>query len=182
MKRLRVRDRVMTLHDACTSRMSRVLTIASLQQLKMEVLISAPADCKERFVITFLNAQRIAPIEIYGQLCQVNGHTWLDDQHICRSLAGRCLIIIHPIARTSRPVLSIFSYTSRNSCLVNVFRMTERPRWVSHSGSNPRRQTCTRQGYKSWSHGMTNVSILEVNILKNSTTLAVSVQINRSNK
>ena len=30
-------------------------------------------------------------------------------------------------------------------------------------------------GYKSWSHGMTNVSIPEVNMLKNILTLAVSV-------
>ena len=33
-------------------------------------------------------------------------------------------------------------------------------------------------GDKSWSHGMTNVSIPEVNMLKNSSTLAVSVSIN----
>ena len=43
----------------------------------------------------------------------------------------------------------------------HIFRMTER--WVSHNGSNPRRQTSTTQGYKSWSHSMTNVSIPEVN-------------------
>ena len=33
-------------------------------------------------------------------------------------------------------------------------------------------------GYKSWTHDMTNVSIPEVNMLKNSSTLAVSVAIN----
>ena len=38
------------------------------------------------------------------------------------------------------------------------------------------------QVYKSWSHGMTNVSNLEVNMLKNSSTLAVSVPINLSIK
>ena len=32
--------------------------------------------------------------------------------------------------------------------------------------------------YKSWSHDMTNVSIPEVNMLKNSSTLAVSAPIN----
>ena len=37
-------------------------------------------------------------------------------------------------------------------------------------------------GYKSWSRGMTNVSIPEVNMLKNSSTLAVSVPINLSIK
>ena len=49
---------------------------------------------------------------------------------------------------------------------------------MSHSGSNPRRQTFTTQGYKRWFHGMTNVSIPEVNMLKSSSTLAVSVPIN----
>ena len=37
-------------------------------------------------------------------------------------------------------------------------------------------------GYKSWSHDMTNVSIPDVNMLKNSSTLAVSVPINLSIK
>ena len=49
---------------------------------------------------------------------------------------------------------------------------------MSHSGSNSRRQTSTTQGYRSWSHGIVNVSIPEVNMLKNSSTLAVSVPIN----
>ena len=49
-------------------------------------------------------------------------------------------------------------------------------------GYNPRRQTSTTQGYKSWSHSMTNVSILEVKMLRNSSTLAVSVPINLSIK
>ena len=35
-------------------------------------------------------------------------------------------------------------------------------------------------GYKSWSRGMTNVSIPVVNMLKNSSTLAVSIPINLS--
>ena len=35
-------------------------------------------------------------------------------------------------------------------------------------------------GKQSWFHGMTNVSILEVNMFKNSSTLAVSVPINLS--
>ena len=38
------------------------------------------------------------------------------------------------------------------------------------------------QGYKSCSHGMTNVSILEVNMFKNSPILGVCVPINLSVK
>ena len=53
---------------------------------------------------------------------------------------------------------------------------------LAHSGSNPRRQTSTTQGYKCWSHGVKNVSIPEVNMLKNSSTLAVSVPLNLSIK
>ena len=49
-------------------------------------------------------------------------------------------------------------------------------------GCNLRRQTSTTQGYNSWPHGMTNVSFPELNILKNSSTLAVSVPINVSIK
>ena len=37
-------------------------------------------------------------------------------------------------------------------------------------------------GYKNWSHGKTDVSVSEVNMLKNSSTLAVSVPINLSIK
>ena len=48
--------------------------------------------------------------------------------------------------------------------------------------SYPRQQISMTQRYKSWSHGMTDVSITEVNMLKNSSTLAVSVTINLSIK
>ena len=147
MKRLQVRDRVMTLHEECTSGTTQVLTVASLQRLKTGAPIPAPANCQVRTVIKFSNAQSTAPIEIHRPLCKVYGHTRLDGQHIsCRSSAGRCLII-HPIARTSHPVISICSYSSRNSCpvSVSVFRMTGRRRWVLHSGSNPRRQTSRTQ-------------------------------------
>ena len=161
----------MTSQDEFNSGTSRDLTVASLQRLKMNMkaLIPAPTDCKVRSMIKFLNARSLAPVEIHRQLCQVYDHTRLDVQHIpCRNSAGRCLIIIHLIARTSRPLIFIFSYTSKNSCpiSVSVFRMTGRRWWVSHSGSNPRRQNSTIQGYKSCSPSMTNVSISEVNMLK----------------
>ena len=49
---------------------------------------------------------------------------------------------------------------------------------MSHSGSNYRRKTSTTQGLKSCPHGMTKVSYPEVNMLKSSSTLAVSLPIN----
>ena len=129
MKHLHVGDRVMISHDACISGTSRVLTVASLQRLKLEALTPALADFEVRSVIKCLDAQRIASIEIHRWLC----HIWLNGQHFSyRSLAVRCLIIIHAIVRISRPVIFIFS---RNSCLmsVGVFRMRERGRDDCHT-------------------------------------------------
>ena len=157
----------MTSHNAFTSGTSRVLTVASLQRLKVEALIPAPADCYVRSVVKSLNTQSLAPIEIHRQLCQVYGHTRLDGQHIsCRGSSGRYLII-RRIARTSRPVISVFSYTSRNFCpvIVSVFRMTERRRWLSQWFQSQAAEFYDSR-YKSWSHGMANISISEMNILK----------------
>ena len=53
---------------------------------------------------------------------------------------------------------------------------------MSYNGFNPRQLTSMTQRYKSWSHGMTNVLIPEVNKLKNSSTFAVYVPINLSIK
>ena len=127
MELLHIHDRVMKSQDACNSRTFRVLTVASLQRLKMDALIPVPADCEVRSMITFLNAQSIAPIEIHRQLYQVYGHTRLDGQHIsCSSSVERRLNIIHPIARISSPVIFFFSYTSRNSCSVSVSFQNDR--------------------------------------------------------
>ena len=133
-----------------------------------EALIPAPSDFEVQSMMKFLNALSIAPIEIHRQLCQVYDHTQLDGQHIsCRSSAARCLITIHPIAQTSRPVITIFSYTSRKSCpvSVSVFRVRKRRRSVSQWFQSQAADFYDK-GYESWSHGMTNVSIPEVSMLK----------------
>ena len=112
---LRVRDKVMMSHDAYTSWTSRLITVASLQRLKMEALIPVPADCEVRSVLKWSNAQSIAPIEIHRQLCRVYGHTRPNWQHFsCRSLAGRSLIIIHPIAWNSHQVIWLGNELARS--------------------------------------------------------------------
>ena len=93
-------------HDASTScRTSRVLKVASLEQLKTEALIPAPAYCEVRSVIKFLNAQSLAPIEIYRQLCQVYGPNVMSKQMVrrwCRLFtAGRRHV--HDEERSGRP-------------------------------------------------------------------------------
>ena len=47
--------RRVTTHDACTRGASLVFILASLQRLKMEALILAPADCEVRCMIKFLH-------------------------------------------------------------------------------------------------------------------------------
>ena len=114
-------------------------------------------------------------LKIYRQLCQVYGHT-------TGVPAGRCLIIIHSIARTSIPMISISSYTSRNSCSISfgVFIMIEAEisvivvpipggRLLQH-----RIQKLVLWYYKFLSS--------EVNMLQNSLTLAVSLPVNLSIK
>ena len=143
MKRLRVRDRVKTSHDACTSGTSRVLTVASLQRLKMKALIPAPSDCEVWSVIKFLNTQNIAPVKIHRQLCQQSfpaGFPLL----VAQNCHGEHVVqrIVHQVVakatdtRTQRKRMEssltilwfIFSYTSKNYCpvSVSVFRITER--------------------------------------------------------
>ncbi|KAJ4444382.1 hypothetical protein ANN_06174 [Periplaneta americana] len=60
------------------SRTSQVLSVASLHWLKMDAPIPAPATCEVQSVMKFLNAQGIAPIEIYRQLCQFYGQADVD--------------------------------------------------------------------------------------------------------
>ena len=62
----------------------RVLTVASLQWLKMEALISGPTNCEVWSVMKFLNAQTIALIKIHHQLCQVYGPNVMSKQMACR--------------------------------------------------------------------------------------------------
>ena len=134
VKRLRVRDRVVMSHDACTSGTSRVLTVASLQRLKMAALIPALADSEVQSVIKFLNTQSIAPIEIHLQLCQVytvDLTSWAS--RWCVAGADNMCMMMSAVrgrpslrqpcgacAGSSRPVISITSHTSKNSCPVSA--------------------------------------------------------------
>ena len=130
MKRLHLRDRIMTSHDACTSGTSPVLIVASLQRLKMEALISAPADCKVRSVIKFLNAQSIAPIEIHRRLCQVYGHTRLDGQH--SSIRSYEMFNHHPPYSPDLAPSDFHLFLHFKKFLpvsVSILRMTVRRRW-----------------------------------------------------
>ena len=117
LKRLHVRDRVMTSHDACTSGTFWVLTVASLQRLKMESHIPAPADCEVRCLTKFLNAQSETlqklrrAIQKSPDLAPNDFHLFL---HLKKFLSGQ-----------------------------RQRFQDDRRRWMSHIGSNLRRQTST---------------------------------------
>ena len=58
MKRLHVHYRIMKSHDTCISRNFLVHTVASLERLKKEALIPAPADYEVGSLIKFLKNKR----------------------------------------------------------------------------------------------------------------------------
>ena len=70
----------------------------------MEAHIPAPADREVWFLIKFLNAQTIAPIEIHSQLCRVYGPNVMSMQMVrrwCRQFtAGRQHVHVE---RSGRP-------------------------------------------------------------------------------
>ena len=146
VKRLRVCDRVMASHDACTSETSRVLTVASLQRLKMEALIPEPDDCEVRSVIKFLNAQSKAPIEIHRQL-------W------ARSMATHGSTVNTSPAGVQLDGVLTSSTLQAGPCaqwFPSFLTSREIPVRSASAFSKWRRggDEC-HSGYKSWSHGMT---------------------------
>ena len=134
----------MTSHDACTSRTSQVLTVAPLQRLKMEALIPAPGDCVVLSVIKLLNVQSIAPIEIVS--CANSNFPLFSRsllpkfvRKLCAKWAPKQLAPEHK-AKCKGSALTIvvllFLHIKKSfSANVSVLRMTERRRWLSHSGS-----------------------------------------------
>ena len=174
----------MTSHDASTIGTSRVITVASLQRLKIEALIPAPANTQSR-----------AQIEIHRQLWQQSFPTdfpLLVPQN-CREAP--------PVLKIERQVGAKTTYTrsqikahgvSIDNCglsslihqeipVRSAFSEWQRGEDECHSGSKPICQTSTIHGYKSWSHGMTNISIPEVNILKNSSILVAECLLQLNN-
>ena len=170
------------MYDVSISWTSRVLTVASLQRLEIEAFIPAPGDCQVQSMIKFLKAQSIVPIEIHRQPCEVYGqwpHTARQSTHLLQEFTWEVFNRLVAYSPELTPGDFHFFYTSRNSCPVkdSVFRMTERRRWVSEWFQSQAAEFYDT-GYKSWSHGMTNISILVVSVLKNSSTLAASIPIN----
>ena len=156
---------------AWTSGTSWILTVASLQRLKMETYSRTRRLWSA--MTKFLNAQSIALIEIHRQLCQVYGHMVIIS---CRIWAGRCFSIIHPIAWSSRSVMSIFTYSS-----ASAFSDWQMWKWASQWLQFHAADFYDTE-YKTWSHRMTNISIPEMKILKNSSIFAVCVSTNLSIK
>ena len=160
----------MTSHDAFISGTSRVLIVASLQRFKMEALIPAATNCEVRSVIKFLRNKRrgILGAEVVLLHDNARPHTVLGSTHLLHEFSWE--VFSHPpfIPDLAPSDFHIF-LLSRNSCPVSVgvLRMTKRQRWVSQWFQS-QAATSTTQAYKSWSHGLTNVSVLEVNIWKNS--------------
>ena len=151
----------MTPYDACTSGISQILTVASLQRLKMEALNLAPSNCEVRSAIIF-NAQIIAPKFIscassqfpmilrslihkivteyllFGKLCT----RWVPKQLTAENKAKRLesaltIIVVHLFLRLKK-FLSGQRFQNYRDAEMGITQ-----------GSNPRRLTSMKQGYKS---------------------------------
>ena len=152
---------------------------------------SSSAECEVLSVIKILNAQSIAPIEIHRQLCQQSfpaDFSRLVAQN-CHgaSVVQKTVCQLGAKATDTRTQSKPHVVSTDNfgpSVLKQIpvqsasaFSECQRGGVECYSCSNPRRQTSTTQGHKSWFHGTTNASVPEVNMLKNS-----SVPINLSIK
>ena len=142
MKRLRVRDRVMTSRDACTSGSSRVITVASLQQLKLEALILAPAECEVRSVIKSLNAYHNAHRNSSYPVPGLWPYTARRSTHLLLQFGWEVFSLHPPYSPDLAPndfhlVLSASEFLEWQRCGDEC-----------HSGPNPRQQTSATQGTK----------------------------------
>ena len=129
-KRLRVCDRVLSTHGTCTSGTFRVLTVASLQRLKMEALVPVPTDCEVRSVIKVLNVQGIAPFEIHRQLC--SSHF----PQISRSLLQK-IVTEHLLFRWVPSFLTRQEITVRSTSTFSEWQaeMSDTQRFRSHTAN-----------------------------------------------
>ena len=94
VKQLRVRDRVMTSHNACTSGTSRVLTIASLQRLKMRGSYSSSRRqwstvCDKVFDCTEHNADRISSSAVSAVISRSLLYQIVTEHLLFRKLCAR---------------------------------------------------------------------------------------------
>ena len=180
MKRLCVHDRVMTSHDACTRGTSWFLKVASLQGLNLHAVIPAPADCDQ----VFERKERSADRKSSSALPGLWPHTALRSTHSCRSSAGKVLNHSPPYSPDLAPSdfhlflhLTKFLFGQRQRFQNDREAEMSVTQWFQSQAAD-----FYNTGYKRWSHGMTNVSIPEANMLKNSSTLGVNVPINLSLK
>ena len=135
----------MTSHDTCSGGTSRVLTGASLQRLKLEAHIPAPADSEVRSVIKFwvqkaqCRSKFIASTasshfsQISRSLMRKIVMEHLLFRKLCPRWLPKQLTSEHKAKRMNLEMTmwSIFFYTLRNSCTASVFIISERRRWVS---------------------------------------------------
>jgi len=83
-------------------------SVLARQPFEMELPLAAPARCKVRAVIRFLNAKGVKPFEIHRPLTEVYGESCIDVKNVhkwCREFtAGRTEI--HDEERSGRPSIS----------------------------------------------------------------------------
>ena len=162
----------MTSRDACTV----VLTVASLQRLKMEALILAPADCGVVCDKVFKCTAHSADWNSSSAVPDLWPHMTWRLTHLLQEFGW--VLFNHHAPYSPDLALSDFHHFLHLEKFLSVQhkRFQNDRRWVSRWFQS--QAADLRHMIQIWSHGMTNVSIPEVNMLKNSSTHVVSVPIN----
>jgi len=94
----------------------------------MEMPLVATAKCEISAVIRFLNAKKVAPIEIHRQLTEVYGEKCMSVQHVrkwCREFTGG-RTDIHEEERNGRPSVSDETIEKFEGILLEDRRNTKR--------------------------------------------------------
>ena len=172
----------MTSHDACTSGTSRVLTVASLQRLKIEAPTAVPTDCEREVqsMITFLNAQHNPDRHLSSAVPGLRPHTARWRTYLLQEF-GWEVFNHHPLYSPDLAPSDFHIFLHLKKFLFGQRQrfQNDRWRWVSQWFQTQAAEFHDT-GYKSWSHCMTYAWIPELITLKSSWTLAVSVPINLS--
>ena len=143
----------MTSHDACTSRTSRVLTVASLKRLKLEALIPAPADCEVRSVIKFLNAEHSAYRNSSLAVPGLWPHTARRSTHLLQEFGWQ--VYNHQPSYSPDLAHSDFHL----SLHLKKFLYGQRQRFQNGRKAEMSVTDFYDTEYRSWSHSMNNISI-----------------------
>ena len=162
-------------HDTCTTGTSRVLIVASLQRLKMEALIPAPTRLWSAvFDKIFECAEHSTDRNASSAVPGLWPHTARQTTYLLQEF-GLEVFNHHPTYSQDLAPSDFHLFLHFKKFLPDQRKHFENGREAEMSITWLQSQAADfyDTGKQIWSHGMTNVSTQEMNMLKNSSILAI---------